>query len=193
MDRPILPEQVQAEMSEHMPYSHPLRSAALAQRKPTRFDLTPGPEDRAAIAADLGLLDLPAIRLRGEIRPVGRSDFMLEADLEAQVVQACILTLAPVPGLVKEKVVRRYQADWKAPEGDEAEMPADDTTEPLPEVIDVGAVLTEALALALPLYPRAEGATFEGFIEAAEGAEPLSDEKIKPFAGLADLFKKKPE
>lgn len=193
MDRPILHEQVQAEMSDHVPYSHPFRRAALAQRKPTRFDLTPGPEDRAAIAADLGLLELPAIRLRGEIRPVGRSDFMLEADLEAQVVQACILTLAPVPGLVKEKVVRRYQADWKAPEGDEAEMPEDDTTEPLTEVIDVGAVLTEALALALPLYPRAEGATFEGFVKGADGAEPLSDEKIKPFSGLADLFKKKPE
>ena len=50
-----------------------------------------------------------------------------------------------------------------------------------------------ALALALPLYPRAEGATFEGFVKGADGAEPFSDEKIKPFSGLADLFKKKPE
>ncbi len=180
-------------MSDHTPYSHPFRRAALAQRKPTRFDLAPGAAERAAIATDLGLLDLPAVRLRGEIRPVGRSDFVLEADLEAQVVQACIVTLAPVPGLVKERVVRRYLADWQAPEGEEAEMPEDDTTEPLPEVIDAGAVLTEALALALPLYPRAEGAVFEGFVKGAEGSDALTDEKIKPFSGLADLLKKKPE
>lgn len=180
-------------MSDHIPYSHPFRRAALAQRKPTRFDLVPGPDDRTAIAAYLGILDLPAVRLRGEIRPVGRSDFVLEADLEAQVVQACIVTLTPVPGRLKEKVVRRFMADWKAPEGDEAEMPDDDTTEPLPEVIDAGTILTEALALALPLYPRAEGATFEGLVKGADGSEPLTDEKIKPFSGLADLFKKKPE
>ncbi len=36
-------------------------------------------------------------------------------------------------------------------------MPEDETQEPLPEIIDIGAVATEALELALPLYPRAPG------------------------------------
>ncbi|MCX8507828.1 MAG: YceD family protein [Rhodobacteraceae bacterium] len=180
-------------MSDPIPYSHPFRRTALAQRKPTRFDLTPDAAQRAAIAADLGLLDLHSVRLRGEIRPVGRSDFVLEADLEAEIVQACIVTLAPVPGRVSEKIVRRYLADWQVPEGEEAEMPEDDTIEPLPEIIDAGTVLTEALTLALPLYPRAEGANFEGFVKGAEGVTPLTDEKMKPFSGLADLLKKKPE
>ncbi len=43
----------------------------------------------------------------------------------------------------------------RCPTDDEAEMPEDDTAEPLPEVIDPGAVMFEALALALPDYPRA--------------------------------------
>ena len=51
---------------------------------------------------------------------------------------------------IREKVERRYLADMPVPEADEIEMPEDDRDEPLPEVIDPGAVALEALALALP-------------------------------------------
>ncbi len=180
-------------MTAPEPYSQPFRRAALGQRKPTRFDLQPTADERAAIAGSLGLIDLPAVRLRGEIRPAGRSDFTLEAVLDADVVQPCVLTLAPVPAHIAETVRRRYLADWQEPEGDEVEMPEDDTTEPLGEAIDAGAVLVEALTLALPLCPRAPGAEFTGRIAAEPGAEPLTDEKLRPFAGLADLMKKRPE
>lgn len=177
-------------MSDLLPYSHPIRRAALPQRKPTRFDLAPDADERAAIATALGLLDLPALRLRGELRPAGRADFTLAAQLDADVVQACIVTLEPVAAHLSEPVARRYLADWQEPEAEETEVPEDDTIEPLGEAIDLGAVLTEALALALPAYPRAPGAEFAGQIAATPGTEPLTDEKIRPFAGLADLLGK---
>ena len=173
------------------PFSHPFRRATLAQRKPTRFDLAPDADARAAIAADLGLIALPHVRLKGELRPVGRHDFALEAELEADVVQPCVITLQPVATRLSEKVARRYLADWQPPEAEESEVPEDDTTEPLGDEIDAGAVLVEALSLALPLYPRAEGVEFDGALAAEAGAEPLTDEKMKPFAGLADLLKGK--
>lgn len=181
--------QAKAEMTDSVPFSHPFRRAGLAQRKPTRFDLAPTDADRAAIAADLGLIELPHLRFKGEIRPQGRADFTLEARLEAEVVQACVVTLAPVPATIAEDIRRRFIADWQEPEGEEMEMPEDDTTEPLGDVIDAGLVLTESLALALPLYPRADGAEFTGQVVAEPGTEPLTDEKLKPFAGLADLLK----
>jgi hypothetical protein len=50
--------------------------------------------------------------------------------------------------------------------------------------------MSEALALALPLYPRAPGAEFQEAAASAPGAAPLTRESTRPFAGLADLWKK---
>ena len=43
------------------------------------------------------------------------------------------------------------------------------------------------LALAVPLYPRADGAALETADFAAPGTEPLTDETAKPFAALSAL------
>ncbi len=69
------------------------------------------------------------------------------------------------------------------PEAEETEMP-DDEIEPLGQFIDPGEVAVEALALALPLYPRAAGAELVGDAD----AEPEPDETRRPFAGLDKLL-----
>lgn len=179
--------------SDRTPFSHPFRTAALPARKATRFDLRPDAAARAAIAADLGVLSLGALRFAGELRPAGRRDWLLEAELEAEVTQACVVTLAPVTSRIGEAVVRRYVAGLAEPEAEETEMP-DETVEPLPAVIDAGAVMVEALALALPPYPRAEGAGLGSAGASPEGAAPLSgEERPRPFAGLSDLLRKRDE
>lgn len=177
----------EAPATPDLPLSHPLRVATLPSRKPTRFALTPDAPTRAAMAAALDLLDLPAFRFAGEIRPEGRQDLRLEARMEAVVVQPCSVSLAPVRASLTEDVVRLYLAEMVDPTGDEVEMPEDDSQEPLPEVIDLGAVALEALALALPLYPRAKGVELGEVSAAPEGAAPLRDADLKPFAGLAAL------
>jgi uncharacterized metal-binding protein YceD (DUF177 family) len=48
-------------------------------------------------------------------------------------------------------------------------------------------VLTEALSLALPDFPRADGAELGSQVYAADGVAPMTDEDAKPFAGLASL------
>ena len=166
--------------------TQPLRSAALSARKPTRFAFQPDAEGRTAIAASLGLIGLSKLSFTGEIRPTGRHDFTLEARIEAQAVQPCSISLAPVPCRIAEDVRRRFDADFKAPEAEEAEM-IDDEVEPLPEVLDIAAIAVEALSLALPLYPRAPGAELGEAVFAAPGTKPLAEADLKPFAGLADL------
>ena len=163
------------------------RTSALSSRKPTRFDLRLSLPDRDRLAAELGLLALSEFSLKGEIRPAGRHDFDLIARMEAAVVQPCSVTLAPVPATIAEDVRRVYIADWQEPDGDEVEMPEDDTQEPLPEVIDLYDVAREALALALPLYPRAPGVELGEAVFAAPDTAPLRDEDLRPFAGLAAL------
>ena len=173
-----------------LPLSHPFAVSGLSKRKPTRFSLKPESEERARIAQALGLLDLVSLRFAGEVRPAGARDFVLEGRLDAIVVQACSISLAPVRSELSEPVLRRYLADWTTPEGEEVEMPEDDTAEPLSDVIDVGHVVIEALLLALPLYPRAPGAELGEAVFAAPGTEPLREADLKPFAGLAALKQK---
>lgn len=164
-----------------------IRTADLTGNRRRPFDLTPDAAARAALAADLGLLSLDMLRLVGDLRPSGRSDVVLTARLTAQAVQACVVTLAPVPCQVDVPVSRHYVSDWTEPEGDEVEIPEDDTREPMPEMVDLSAVLAEALALALPDYPRAPGAELGAAVFAAPGVDPLLDEAVRPFAGLAAL------
>jgi uncharacterized metal-binding protein YceD (DUF177 family) len=166
------------------------RTGGLSPRKPTRFDYEPDPAGRAALAAELGLLSLRSLRLTGEIAPAGRDEMVLTARLVADADQACVVTLAPVRARIDEEVRRRFVADLPAPDGDEVEMPEDDTLDPMPEVIDLAAIAAEALALALPLYPRAPGAELGAVLHASDGVVPLTDADLKPFAGLAALARK---
>lgn len=161
----------------------------LAARKPTRFDFYPDAPARAAMATALGLIEVLALRLTGELRPVGRHDFELVADLTARAVQPCSVTLAPVPCTLSESVHRRFVADFATPEGDEVEM-GDEETDPLPEILDIAEIATEALALALPQYPRAPGVELGEAVFAGPGVAPLSDADLRPFSGLAALAAK---
>jgi len=170
-----------------LPLRLPFRTAALPTRKPVHFDLKPDGATQSMVARLLGISGVKGLTFRGTISPAGKHDFVLEGQLKATVIQPCDLTLAPVTTKISEKVTRRYLAEAAPPGGDEVEMPEDDSEEPLPEVIDVGAVAIEALTLALPLYPRARGAVLGETVFAAPGAEPQIEADLKPFASLATL------
>lgn len=170
-----------------LPFSLPFRVVALSARKPTRFDLTPDVSQRALLAQLLDITAVRSLHFKGELRPAGRHDFDLEGQLTAVVEQPCAVTLVPVITRISETVWRRYLSDLPLPEADEIEMPEDDSAEPLPDVIDAGAVAVEALALALPLYPRAPGAELPEMVAGPPGVAPLRDADLRPFSGLAGL------
>lgn len=170
--------------------SLPFRVASIAGRTSTHVRFRPSAPERAAIAQALDLLDLPAMEFDGEIRPSGKRDLVLKGKLNATVVQPCSVTLEPVTTKIDEQVARQYLQDFTLPEADEVEIPADDTMEPLPEVIDAAAVAVEALALALPLYPRAPGVELGEAVFTEPGKTALRQDDLKPFAGLAGLVLK---
>lgn len=168
----------------------PLRVSRLAARKPNQIALAPDAATCAAIANYLGITALRKFRFTGVLRPEGRSDWQLRADLGATVVQDCAVTLAPVTTRIDEQVTRRFLADMPQPEGLEVEMPEDDTAEPLGAEIDISALAIEALALALPAFPRAPGAELSPsgqVAHAPEDATPLPESPPKPFAALEAL------
>lgn len=162
-----------------------LRVAHLNPNKPTGFTLRPNADDRAALAAEFGLLDLPALVFQGQISASGSDSWDLRGELQAEVVQPCIVTLQPVRTKIDEPVHRRFSPHVAQPEGEEVEMP-DDELEPLGQFIDLAHVMAEELALSLPLYPRAEG------VELDDSPEPEAEvETRRPFAGLAEMMKRK--
>lgn len=156
--------------------------------KPRAFSLSPDSGARAALAENLGILGIRKLTFSGEIGPEGEKDVRLTAQLGATVVQACVVTLEPVATRIDEHVSRLFAAQMlETPEGDEIEMPEDDTVEPLPRVIDLADIMAEALALAIPPWPRAEGIDAMNLSVTEVGKTPMTDDDAKPFAGLASL------
>ncbi|WP_027258599.1 YceD family protein [Leisingera aquimarina] len=170
-----------------MSESTALRVADLPQNTPTAFEIVPDKADLAALAAELGVNALRKTRFTGEIKALGKRDWQLTGSLGATVVQDCVVTLEPVTTRIEEKVSITYLSRMEVPEEDEAEMPEDDSTEALGSHIDPGAVMAEALALHIPVYPRKDGAELGEAVYTKPGAEPMRDEDARPFAGLGAL------
>lgn len=167
-----------------------LRLSTLPRNAPRHFALAPSAAQTAQLASQLGLLGLRKLRFEGDLHPESGKDWRLEAKLGATVVQPCVATSAPVTTRIDVPVLRRYTKSYVPPEDGEAEMPDDDTVDPLPVLLDLWEVCAEALALELPDYPRAPDATPADIVATPPGAAPLRDTDTKPFASLQGLREK---
>ncbi|TFL19658.1 YceD family protein [Jannaschia formosa] len=168
--------------------SQPLRLADLPQRKATQVRLVPDEGQLEALADRMEVDAVRKLRFEGWLTPGPGRGWTFEGHLGATVVQPCRVTTEPVTTRIEEDVNRRWVADYVPPSGDEIEMgEEDDEIEPLPATLDMGDLLEEALMLAIPPYPRVEGAEEIDLSAAPDGAAPLDDETAKPFAGLAAL------
>lgn len=169
---------------------HPVRFADLPSRKRTQFKLEPDSTQRKAMAEALDLIALRKFRFEGALIPLGKRDWLIEAKIGASAQQACVVTLEPVTTRVDEDITRSFAAGVEMPDAEEIELTADDSADPLPAVLDLYDVALEALALALPDYPRKEGAEtgVDGRAMFTEpGKQVMTDEDARPFAGLQAL------
>lgn len=171
-------------------HAHPrLELKHLVQNRGVNFDLALSEAEIATIVTQLDLLSLRKIKFSGTILPIGKGDWRLSGELGATVEQACSLTLAPVRSRIDTAVTRNFR---KSPialnqTGPEHEIPEDDSEEQLEDIIDIERVFCESLSLALPDYPRAEGAELASAEFGPPGVTPLTDEAARPFSVLASL------
>ena len=149
--------------------------------------LEPTPKEREAIAAWLGILALESLSASVNLTRRGKDQYALEAHFEADVVQACVITLEPVPAHLKGEFQRAYRVVSrtlaKAREGEEGGEIGLESDEPeliQSHEIDLAAPLLEELSLSLDPYPKRPGAAFEVQEEASSPSE-------SPFAALAVL------
>lgn len=166
---------------------HVVDLTALRGAGPFNYEIALSAADLDEIRETLGLLGLRKLRAKAQLTAQGKRDWQLSLDWGATVEQPCVVTLDPVTTRLDQIGRRLYLKDFEAPIEEEMEIPEDDTQEPLPAQLDLVAILTEMIALALPEYPRAGDAELDKAVFAEPGVTPMTDEDARPFAGLAAL------
>lgn len=149
------------------------------------YDIVAKPEERVGLARRFDLLSLDRLEAKVKVSPMAGGYYRLAASFEADLVQACTVTLEPVPARIAESFTLTY-----GPVEEAGEIFLDGETEPVEPladgVIDIGEAVAQQLSLALDPFPRAPGIAME--IESI-----VSDEtpRESPFAALARLKKPK--
>jgi uncharacterized metal-binding protein YceD (DUF177 family) len=154
-----------------------------------------GAEERAAIAALAGALSVARFLVQVNLEKAGASRFALDYRLEAEVTQACVVTLEPVVSRIERTFSRALHftgGGRSAARGGESPKPLEidfsgqdpEGTEEPEEIdslhVDLAAPALEEFLLALDPYPRRPGVAFEP--GAGEVLKPQS-----PFAVLKSL------
>lgn len=149
------------------------------------FDIAPTEAEAAAVARLMGARQIRKMRFQGVLTPLPASGWRLEGRLGATAIQTCVVSLDPVTTRIDQPVRRTWLPQTEPPPAEIVLTPGDDAdeVEPLGPTIDLGLVATEALALALPDYPRKPGAAIPPGLQ----TEAEDDDSPKPFAALAAL------
>ncbi len=150
-------------------------------------ELVPNGSERDAIAVWAGLEGLEGLTATVRVKRTGNDHYDYRATFAANVVQSCVVTLAPVRSTLEGAFERQYhvlpaRARRLAPEEEVAT--GDDDVETLStNTLDLAGPVLEELLLAIDPYPRAPDAEFESPKD--EGGEELP--RPNPFAALKTL------
>lgn len=159
----------------------------------------------AALAQRFDLIEIGKLQGHLRLRRVRGEFIKVTGEVEADVVQRCVVTLEPVPAHVKEEFSALYAPDHLIPKEEEDQESDhfqylggdEDFPEPMPGGrIDIGELLAQNLSLALDPYPRAPGVEFAPILEdydpatAGLDAEAVAEPpRQNPFAALSRLKK----
>ena len=151
-------------------------------------DLVADANTRAAVAAAIGLRDLPRLEASFDVSRHGREGLHVVGRVSATVGQTCVVTLEEIESEVEEAIDLTFVPEAPVEIADEgggrSKVAAEDAPEPLVGgVVDLGLVATEYLTLGIDPYPRKSGVEFT--VPAA------ADDTPKPFAALAALKKER--
>jgi uncharacterized metal-binding protein YceD (DUF177 family) len=177
-------------------FSHPISASRLGFNKPAVYNLTANESERAALAKRFDLVSLgrfvATVTLKREPGDAVRLDGRIEADL----VQACVVTTEPVPDHIIDLFTLVYRPDIDEATADQMALdnPEDEIIEPLiGDSIDIGEAVAQQLSVAMDPYPRSVGAQSSAaavkadLVEDDEAGAPMA--RRNPFDALAVLKK----
>lgn len=142
--------------------------------------------ERDELARDLDILSCDRLMASYQIKPLGGGRYGFSGTFEADVTQACVVSLDPVPASIREEFAVTFAPpsaleDEPAVAGDREVSSIPDTAPIADSRIDAGPLIYEMLSAALDPYPRKEGVEFDW-------VDPKSKDSDRgPFAALAKL------
>lgn len=179
-------------------FSRPLSWALIRHRtngeaRHERLQATP--EECAALARRFGILAVNSLTADISLKLGQGGTALAKGRFQAEVVQACIVSLKPIEQRVDEAVNLRFLPEGKEP-GDDSDPDVPDEIPTQSGVIDLGEAVAETLSLSLDPYPRDPLAAIPAEFQAPEeeeAHETLAPEEApkrpNPFAALAGLKK----
>lgn len=160
---------------------------SLYLKQPNPFLFVPRRRAAAAMAADIGAIEIKKLRFEGVVVSTGTSSWQLTGQLGATVIQECVVSLAPVKTRLDAKVVRNFTTEAAAgTTRSYAPVPELDI-EVVARLIDLAAVAREALLLELPTYPKIEGAEAKMSKFPGGTGPEFHEDGRRPFASLSEL------
>ena len=141
------------------------------------FKLLTHADDLLALAARFGWVAINKLAIELTVRKVARNCWDVSGRINAEIIQSCIVTGAPVVEFIDFQIDERYVRS--VDEMDEIEVRLDGA-EPLKNgAIDIGELAVQSLGLAATAWPRVENAP-----DSYSVGDQRSDH---PFAGLSAL------
>lgn len=172
-------------------FSRPIAVEGLIADKTRHEVIEATPEECEALARRFDLRELSGFKASVNIRRVpGGTTVRVDGDFEAEVVQACVVSLLDVPSEIKAGFDAYFTED-DVPEDEDLDFDSDIAAE-FPEkieggIIDIGELVAQFLSLELPPYPRAPGVSLAAQAQMAGVGLETSN---SPFKVLEDIGKK---
>jgi uncharacterized metal-binding protein YceD (DUF177 family) len=137
------------------------------------------PSERERLSGRFDLLALDRLTAAVQLRRQGDELIVLEATLEAEFVQSCVVTLEPVSGSLSNSFLLVY-GPVEVEHQEIGSLRDEAAFEPLNgDMIDIGEAVAQEFSLLLPVFPRHPDATID--------AEAPVESTGRPFASLARL------
>ena len=163
------------------------------------YDFEASADQCKALKQRFGVIAVEHAKAQFKAKPTqGGHVLHVAGTLQAKVVQACVVSEAPVEQTIEEHFegwfadpdnivsFKKARRDKAMQAGEELQI-AEEHEDPEPFIdgmIDVGELAAQHLSLALDPYPRDPEAEYEG--EATDASEPIDAPFTNPFAKLKD-------
>ena len=147
-------------------------------------------EERAALARRFEIEAVERLEAVFDLKRAGSGVVHVTGEIDADVVQSCVVTLAPVPAHIHETFAVDFAADsGRESKGREADLDLDfEETEPPEPIrnghIDLGEMAAQQLALSLDPYPRAPGAAVPERYQPGTEPDAEPERPVNPFSIL---------
>jgi uncharacterized metal-binding protein YceD (DUF177 family) len=174
-------------MHDPVEFSRPIALDRISSTQ-HREEIAATDKEREALVERFGLLSLDILKASFTLKRVRKDLVRVKGRVSAELTQACVVTLDPVPARIDERFEVDFLEGMQPTVADlELDAVGAEAPEPAPDGwIDLGELAAEQLGLAIDPYPRKADAAIpaEGTSEAAP-EPPLT--RPNPFLELEKL------